>query len=291
MHGVLAHGHALQIVAGDRDVSALDYLLEGGVLAGFDPAPGDMIEGSRGLRFAFQPSTKVGQGHRDQWLAILAQCDLSLDQQIAVPWGEPNLEDVLRQAEWDVPLNYEAEFSWTLIGLSIFRSTKHTWVARDGNRYSTELLLQSELTEDLADSVCGGTHRLIGIAMVVRKRRAEGLPMTGVWAEAEAVLNAAVELGRQNQNGDGSFSPSYLHRPGWARDLGEQLGTTGHVLEFIALAASQEELRSPWIERTVERVCVLLDQCHEEDLECGALYHAVHGLQEYLAACDRHTGT
>lgn len=70
-------------------------------------------------------------------------------------------------------------------------------------------------------------------------------------------------------------------RPGWARDLSEQLGTTGHVLEFVAFADDDSTLRAPWVKRSAHRICDLLEQCREVDLECGVLYHAIHGLQEY----------
>ena len=102
-----------------------------------------------------------------------------------------------------------------------------------------------------------------------------------MWAEADAAIKAAIEVALLNQNPDGSYSVAYLHRPGWTRDLGETLGSTGHVLEFLALAAPTQTLFEPWVERSVRRLCDVLDQCADVDLECGVLYHALHGLSEY----------
>ena len=166
-----------------------------------------------------QPSTKVGQGHRDQWLAIFAQCNLPLETPLQSDNHEFRLEEWIQQAEYDVPRNLEMEFSWTLIALTTLRDTNHRWVARDGHEYSTEMLLQSEVQQDLQSSVCGGTHRLIGIAMACNKRRREGRPMTGVWAQASARLDEAIESARRNQNPDGSYSVAYLHRPANLEDL------------------------------------------------------------------------
>ncbi|NND97293.1 MAG: ADP-ribosylation factor-directed GTPase activating protein isoform b, partial [Pirellulaceae bacterium] len=156
-----------------------------------------------------------------------------------------------------------------------------SWIARDGETYSTELLLASELQQNLETSACGGTHRLIGIAMALNKRRADGEPITGVWAEAAEAIQVAIAIAQQNQNPDGSYSTSYLHRTGWTRDLGESLGTTGHMVEFLAIAASDETLRQPWVQRSVRRLCEILQQCDGVDLECGVLYHALHGLVAY----------
>ncbi|WP_182867981.1 hypothetical protein [Stieleria mannarensis] len=282
-HGILAYGNEFQIDTPRGRQSALEYFRTGGTCDGFRPMIGDAFEGDDryGLRVDLEPSTKVGQGHRDQWLAVVAQTGLPADATWVVEERTLTIDDWMRQAEWDVPLNYEAEFSWTLIPLSYYRTTDHRWTARDGNTYSTELLLQSEVEHDLAISVCGGTHRLIGIATALRNRMAEGSPITGVWAAAKEHLEASIELARVNQNPDGTYSTSYMHRTGWCNDLGETLGTTGHVLEFIATASDRDVLQSDWVVRSVRKLCDVLHQCRDVDLECGVLYHALHGLVVY----------
>ena len=283
LHGILAYGDQCVLTSPQGPTFALPYLLAGKPCRGFEPMKGDLLgqPPRLGLRMAMQPSTKIGQGHRDQWLAVIAQCGLDADTEIQGPLDSFTLADWLRQAEYDVPRNLELEFSWTLIALTTYHDTNHRWRARDGMEYSTEDLLASELQQSLPTSVCGGTHRLIGIAMSLAKRQQEGQPITGVWAEADALLQAALKEAEQNQNADGSYSPAYLHRPGWTRDLGETLGTTGHVLEFIAFAADEQTLTQPWVERSVRRLCEVLEECQGVDLECGVLYHALHGLSEY----------
>ena len=287
-HGILAYGRDFQVETPDGPVQAIEYFASGGTCDGFRPMPGDRLPSDQpdqarrtGLRVAMEPDTKIGQGHRDQWLAVLAQAGLQLDD----PWmvGEQRftIDDWLRQAELDVPLNYEAEFSWTLIPLSLYRPTDYRWTARDGEVWSTELLLESEVRGDLEASVCGGTHRAIGIAYAVRNRLTESAAMTSVWMEAQQHLQNAVELARANQNPDGSFSTAYFHRTGWCSDMGEMLGTTGHVLEFLAIAGDDEIVRADWVQRTARRLCQILDTLQGVDLECGVLYHALHGLARY----------
>ena len=283
LHGILAYGPKFELQTPAGPEPALDYLLAGQTVDGFEPEQGETFGEQRrpGLRMAMQPSTKIGQGHRDQWLAVVAQSGLPLDAEIKGNDHTFTLDDWIRQAEFDVPRNLEREFSWSLIALTAYRDTNHRWVARDGSQYSTESLLGSELEQSLPNSVCGGTHRLIGMAMALDKRRREGQPITGIWAEADAQITAAIQMAQQNQNPDGSYSVAYLHRPGWTRDMGETLGSTGHVLEFLALAAPTATLTQPWVERSVRRLCEVLEACSEVDLECGVLYHALHGLSEY----------
>lgn len=283
LHGILAYGSDFELETPTGPQPALAYLLSGQSLAGFEVEQGDKFGAEKrpGLRMAMQPSTKIGQGHRDQWLAVIAQSGLPLETTIKGQTHTFTLEDWMRQAEFDVPRNLEREFSWSLIALTAYRNTSHRWMARDGSQYSTESLLGSELEQSLPDSVCGGTHRLIGMAMALNRRREEGQPITGVWADADMLITAAIQLAKQNQNPDGSYSVAYLHRPGWTRDMGETLGSTGHVLEFLAIAAPAQTLTEPWVERSVRRLCDVLDQCSDVDLECGVLYHALHGLSEY----------
>ena len=281
LHGILAYGDRFTVETPSGRKPAIEYLLDGNFVDGFAPMPGDPFQQRSGVRMEMQPGTKTGQGHRDQWLAVLSQCDLPLETQLRSGETKWTLDDWIRQAEFDLPRNLELEFSWSLIALTTYRDTDHRWTARDGNEYAISDLVESELDQDISSSVCGGTHRLIGISMSLNKRRREGKPINGIWARADAALADAVARAKANQNPDGSYSVDYLHRTGWTRDLGEALGTTGHVLEFLAFASPDDTIRQPWVERTVRRLCQMLSQCRDVDLECGVLYHALHGLSEY----------
>ncbi|MCG8653508.1 MAG: ADP-ribosylation factor-directed GTPase activating protein isoform b [Pirellulales bacterium] len=283
LHGILAYGDQFTIETPDGTQPAIEYMLAGGKVDGFFPMRGNRLGQPErfGLRMEMQPTTKIGQGHHDQWLAVLAQSGLSMESEIQSPAGTFTVADWVRQTEYDITRNLENEFSWTLIALTAFRETSHSWQASDGNEYDIESLLAVELEQSLPESACGGTHRLIGMSMALNKRRAEGRPINGLWLRANQKLDEAIQLARQNQNPDGSYSSAYFHRPGWTRDLGETLGTTGHVLEFLAFAASDETLQEPWVERGVRRLCAVLEDCQDVDLECGVLYHALHGLAEY----------
>jgi hypothetical protein len=42
-------------------------------------------------------------------------------------------------------------------------------------------------------------------------------------------------------------------------------------------------LRQPWVEKSVRRLCEMLDAAKDEELECGGLYHGLAGLRIYRA--------
>jgi hypothetical protein len=110
---------------------------------------------------------------------------------------------------------------------------------------------------------------------------AQGGEITGGWKLAHDRIQESLDRAREYQNSDGSLSSNYLERPGRSADLVENLGATGHIFEFVVLAVPESEIRDEWIKRAALFLCGVLDRTTEVPLECGALYHGVHGLVLY----------
>jgi hypothetical protein len=281
-HAAAAYGTDFPLQTPDGERPALAFLFDGGLMNGWELQPGDWRDGElQGLRVPIDAGTKVGQGHTDQWLGYLAMAAVPIDTPITFQGRQYTIESLLGQALWDVPRNFAEEYSWTLMGLARYRGSDFSWTARDGRQWNVEDLVRAELDQDLAAAACGGTHRLQAFAMLLDRRANDGLPIDGIWREVVETLGTCADLARSNQNPDGTFTPNYLYSPGRSRDLGEQLTTTAHVVEFLAMALPAERLSEPWVERGVERLCDLFDAMVEVDIECGALYHGLHGLAVY----------
>lgn len=274
VHGILAYGYDLQINDNGKLVPALDWLLQGGDLRGWTFAPGE-----KGLKDIEEPGSKSGEGHDDQWLGYLAQCGVLPETPIVARGQTFHVQDLITQAQWDVRDGMEA--TWTLMAFSAYLSSDAMWTARDGSPWSIERLLELECKEDLNTSSCGGTHRMYGIASAVNRRLDEGGELTGVWKTADEKVHAAVAAAREFQQPDGGFSINYFQRSSTSPDLGLRINTTGHVLEFLTLALTDEELRQPWVTRAAVYLSDLLEQTEELPIECGGLYHAAHGLKLY----------
>ena len=282
LHGVLAYGRAFPVLSHGKSVSAIEYLQGGGYLNGWKFSPGDRLDGNRvGLRAVPEPGSFAGQGHSDQWFAILAQTNLNLELPIIIQEKSHLLDDFLQQVKLDVPFNPEQEWSWTLIGLTNYLPTSAKWIAGDGNSWSVEKLVEAESQQELNSSACGGTHRLIGVSMALDKGKSEQRKMNQIWQDADMMVRNAASLAKQYQNADGSFSTNYFQRPGISADNAQVLATTGHTLEFLAISLDAQELRQPWMIRAVQRLCDVLEDSKQLPLECGSLYHAAHGLVVY----------
>jgi len=282
LHGVLVYQEDFLVYDQGRPVSAIAHLLAGQSMRGWnlEPVPNGLSE-QPGLRVTMEEGSKAGQGHADQWLAVLAQAGLPPTQTIIVEDIEYTIADLVRQVQWDLPRNLEREYSWTLIGLTTYLATDAKWTASDNQTWSIERLIQSETEQDLYDSACGGTHRLIGLAMAVNRHLDQNGKMTGAWKTADNQIQQAIQRAKATQNSDGSFSTTFLASRRSSVDLAENLGSTGHVLEFLVLAMSNEQLDQPWVKRAVGRLTKIFELTRSVDLECGKLYHAAHGLALY----------
>ncbi len=285
LHGVLAYGADFEVLHADRKVPALQWVLDGGHMDGWSMRPGP-----RGVIADLEQGSKKGQGHPDQWLAVISQCELPSTQPIEIAGRQYQLRDLLTQAMFDV---YEGkECSWTIIALSEYLRPEDQWTARDGSTWDLERIIameagaadRSELSEQaINESACGGSHRLIGMTMALRRYQQvyPERPLTKGWQAADERIRWAVARAREYQLPTGAFSVQYFARPGNASDLSEHLGATGHTLEFLSLALSDKQIAEPWVVRAADYLCELFELTRQIDLECGALYHAAHGLALY----------
>ncbi len=281
VHGILAFGREFPLRHDGGESPAVDYLLGGGRLTGWK-----LRAGSAGVAADVEEGSTTGQGHPDQWLGYLSQCGragLPLDTRLVAGGREFRLRDMLAQAEADIRPGQEA--TWTLMALAAHLPADHAWTASDGSRWTVERVVKMEAEAEIFSAACGGAHRLYGLVAALEKRRAGGAPAaadagTG-WAAAADVIEECVERARRFQEADGGFSVHFFERPGTSPDSFARLGATGHVFEVLALALDDRRLAEPWVTRAAERLVTLLEQTADVDVECGALYHAAHGLLLY----------
>jgi hypothetical protein len=283
VHGILAFGDAFPVSHDGTTSSALEYLLSGGQLTGWTLRPG-----SAGVMAVLDPGSKTGQGHPDQWLGYLSQCSLDglpPDVEISAGGETYRVADLLSQAKHDLRNGQEA--TWTLMALSTYLPTDAVWTAGDGTEWTLEKLVAMEASADLAESACGGSHRLYGLTVAMnRYLAASGLTpdeLSGGWADAETRIQEAIEQARRYQQPDGSFSTSFFERPSTSPDVFARIGSTGHTFEFLAMALEKERLQEPWVRRAADALVTLLEQTADVPVECGGLYHAAHGLVLYQA--------
>jgi hypothetical protein len=283
VHGALAFKREFLVSDGTRDISAVEYILGGGKMKGLDLRRGDLLDAAS-KRYGIATiiaEDKMGQGHADQWLGYLSDCHLLLDEPIIVEGEKHTIADYIDQAKLDVYRNASREYSWTLMALTAYYPTDYSWKAGDGSEWTIEKLVEIELGHSLDASACGGTHRMTGLTMAFNRHVAAGKPVTGVWKQLEDRIHECIGKAREYQNPDGSLSSNYFARPGKSADLAVSMGSAGHVMEFLATAMDKDALQEAWAKRATLDVCKLFRKTKFVDVECGALFHAAHGLVLY----------
>ncbi len=276
VHGILCYGRELQIYHDQQLVEALGYLLKGGKLKGWDMRPTD-----HGVLGVLEAGSKTGQGHEDQWMGYLALAGVQPDEQMVVNGEAFTVNDLVTEAQWHMKDGMEA--TWPLMAYACYLPLDSPWKASDGSEWTIERVVGMEAAQDLSTSACGGTHRLVGLVTAVDRYKKEhpGVKLTGAWLKADEVIKASFDAAKKYQQPNGRFSTSFFQRPGTSDEIDTQLHATGHTLEFVVLAADDNQIREPWIERAVADLVNMLEETKEFDLECGGLYHAARGLKIY----------
>jgi hypothetical protein len=274
VHGSLAYGPSFEISLDGELVPAIQYLLDGGALKGWNLRKGD-----RGVEAIVEEGSKTGQGHKDQWLGYLSQVGLKPDTKMTVGGESYTVQDLIEQAKWD--LRDPVEATWTLMAFSTYFPLDAQWEARDGSTWTIDRIVEMEAGQPLAGAACGGSHRMYALAVARNRARIEGVDKGPAWSKAEAKIQDAVAKAREYQQADGAFSSHMFDRPASTSEISGLLHSTGHILEFLAVALNDEQLKEPWVTRAVAKLLGILEATQSVELECGGLYHAVHGLELY----------
>jgi hypothetical protein len=276
-HGILGLGPSVTLLdpATGKRVNAVDYICDGGELRGlrFNPT-------RWGLDVQLGPFM-VGQGHQDQFVAEMGQWGMTPDRTFNVLGKDYTFMDFVRHSQMRARINQKQELSWTILVVGQYLGTDVCWTNAHGERLRYEDLLRYELDLPIEEAPCGGTHRLFDLAWVYQLHELRGGDMSGIWQEIPTKIATYRNLARKYQNPDGSFSTNFFRGPGNAADSQLRINTSGHILEFLALALSDEELKQQWVQEAANAVALMILEQKGSPIEGGSLYHATHGLILY----------
>ena len=278
-HGLLAFGEGLTLFDPDSGVriNAVDYVLGGrfdhGRIRGMRFTPTE-----HGLRVRMGP-TFVGQGHQDQFVAVLGQLGIPVDRKVTVYGRDYAVRDFVTQVQADARL--DQELSWTIIVLSQYADTADAWTNSAGEKLRFEDLVRAELSAALDQAACGGTHRLYGLTWALHAHLRKGGKLGGVWTEIDEKIREHQRLARTLQNPDGSFSTAYFRTRASDPDQKERINSCGHTFEWLSMSLSDDELRAQWMRDAANALSLMFLEIRSMPMESGALYHAAHGLVVY----------
>ncbi len=225
---------------------------------------------------------KVGpalQGHHGQLLALLAQARVRSDYPLKVEGKDFTVNDLIEVEK--LTCYPKTELTFKLIGLQRYLDINDTWVNDQGMQWDFPKLIAEEMAQPVRTAACGGTHRLAGLALAVKKRRAAGLPIDGQYAAAQKFVANYQNYAYRLQNSDGSFSTDWFKGSAADPDIDRRLKTTGHQLELLIYAGSEEQLNYYRTVRAVNYLANIMYANRTRDWEAGPLGHAIHSLVLY----------
>ncbi|MCG8449575.1 MAG: hypothetical protein MI725_08355, partial [Pirellulales bacterium] len=148
------------------------------------------------------------QGHRGQFLAMLAQAGVSKSYPMRVEGHDLTVADLIEMEKRTCfP---RSELTFKLIGLMHYLPSDAQWVNEQGMEWDIPKLVAEELRQPLRDAACGGTHRLSGLTLAYKKRRERGEPIDGNYLRAQRYVAKYKNYAYRLQNGDGSFSTEWF---------------------------------------------------------------------------------
>jgi hypothetical protein len=160
------------------------------------------------------------------------------------------------------------------------------WKDNTGQAWDISRLMNEEMAQPINGAACGGIHRLMGLSYALTMRKANHEPIDGQWKRAENFIANYHQQALALQTSDGGFSTEFFEGMSTSVDPVRQIYSTGHVLEWLAVSMSQEQLASPAITRMVDRLLALLaaefkpnEELHGTDV--GPKGHALRALRLY----------
>jgi hypothetical protein len=222
------------------------------------------------------------EGHINQFLAILATCNVPLDTQFGTPQGPISMRDMLKNAQ--MTANEREEVTWTLWALCTYLPPDAEWINAKGERWSIERLVKIEIGKPVGGptSPCGGTHGLFALARARNVYLRTGKPLQGTWLQAEQKIQKYIQTARMLQNTNGTLSSSYFKGREYKQDFDKRMASMGHVLEFLMMALPQDQLKDAWVRRAIESTAKDLMANRKAYVSCSPLYHATNAMSIYL---------
>jgi hypothetical protein len=277
-HGILGLGPGLRLHNPDtKEVfNAVDYIASGGEMRGLN-----FIPTKYGLDVETARILAVSQGHQDQYIAEMGQWGMPADKKFLVYGKEYTFMDFVNHAQMRASTTKNQELSWAIVVVGQYKGQDISWTNMFNEKLHYDDMIRYELDQSVENAACGGTHRLFGLSWAYHLHLINGGEKVGIWKEIAEKTERYRDLAKKFQNADGTFSTSYFRGPGNSTDKTAVISTSGHILEWLALALTEAELKEKWVQDAAGALSQAILDMRDQGVEGGALYHAAHGLLIY----------
>jgi hypothetical protein len=185
-----------------------------------------------------------GSVHHDHWLASLTEAGIDLDQAVFAPARRKmTVNDVLQESLRDFRLD-EHETEWSVMAFGLWLPPTKTWRTSDRREMSFDRLGKRLLRGHQRFGVCGGTHRVYSLTLLLRLDADFHILSQPVREEIYAYLETVRDFISQSQFADGHWPSNWsagaeaLVNP-VSDTTYKKVIATGHHLEWLAIAPAE----------------------------------------------------
>ncbi len=199
---------------------------------------------------SWEPHAASSSAHTDDIMATFAEVALPLNAPLHTREGIFEVGDLFRGAMRRFHLQRD-EYEWFAIAYARYGLPLESWTNQFGERISVADVAHDLIEQPPRHGVCGGTHRLEALVLLLEAGRAQPMLPARVQRQSHGHLHNMSQRLVQSQHPEGWWSKDWAdlhdhptsHTDRESPSLSERILATGHHLEWLALAP--EEILPP----------------------------------------------
>lgn len=197
--------------------------------------------------------------HHDHLLACVTEAGAPLNTPVFGPTRrDGTLYDVIQESLRDFRLD-EREVEWTAMAFGLWIPPTKTWIGNEGRQYSFDLIVDRLLRGEKRIGVCGGTHRVYSLLLLIRLDDEYDILSDSAREQAyeylvqvrDAITNSQFEDGHWNS--DWPRGELAVQKP-LDEPIYRSVIATGHHLEWMSLAPPDLLIPEPQIKKAIDWV-------------------------------------
>ncbi len=269
----------------DKKAPRGNYIYSIGTLCWNYPCAGKTMLRTDGKRvFA-----RVGSGYQHRpsaFLALLAMSNIMPNYELKIS-GSPYTIGHLVASE-KAAVSKGVNMSQTLVGLSFYTEPSESWKNEMGENWSIEKMVTEELNRSIDQGSSDVTDWLLGLTAAVRLFEDEGKALRGPMALAKKQLGTYHEFVLSVQNENSLWHPKFFLYKGTSSDVYDTLYSSGHILRWLLVSLSDEQLNDPRIVKAVTNLTSMINRIPSNvsagsltDRQIESLAVSLHALSIY----------
>ena len=232
---------------------------------------------------------RVGNGYQHRQgalLAMLAMSNIMPNYELKISGGAYTIEHLV--ASEMAAVSKGTNMSQTLVGLSFYVEPSKDWKNEMGESWTIEKMVTEELNRSIDQGSTDVTDWLLGLTAAVKLYEEEGKALRGPMALAKKQLGTYQDFVLSVQNENNLWHPKFFLYKGTSADAYETLYSSGHILRWLLVSLSDDQLKDPKVVKAVTSLAATVNRVPQNvaagsmtDRQLEGLAISLHALAIY----------